>query len=104
VASFLFFVPRTGAVTTIDGLRQAFVFAGLPCVAETADDARRALLDFAPTSNLLYLTLKEGLVRRADLSPDYRPGHKLGDRIITVLDEMGFDYCDENEIESTDAE
>ena len=97
MASFLVFVPRPGKELTVDAMRNAFEAAGVSCAAEVTDVGDRGTLVFEPTFNLVYLTLDGGLVRRAELRPDYRRTDRMGDKIINHLHDLAYEHRDEDE-------
>jgi hypothetical protein len=95
MASYLVFTPRSGTAVSVRELQQAFLSEGLQCDAEWSVPGERASLEFAGARNVLHLTAKAAVVRRAAFATDSRD-QKTSDRVIDLLDEFGFEYQDED--------
>ena len=55
------------------------------------------MIEFAGSSDTLYLRFKGGSVDRAELNPDYRVRPTLHDKIYDALEGLGYEHLDEDD-------
>ena len=94
VASFLAFLPRGNAVS-MSRLEAQFITRGIACRLER--ERSRATIDFAGSSDLLYLSLEADNISRIELCPDYSARPSMHDSIFQVLDTLGYEHLDEDD-------
>jgi len=76
-------------------LESEFARRGIAC--HTGSGADTSTLEFVETSDTLYLTIDAGVVRRAELNPDFRARPTLHDRIYDILEALGYEHVDEDD-------
>jgi hypothetical protein len=93
MASFLVFLAQGKGVPK-DRLESEFASRGMTHVrsGQSGD-----VIEFAKTSDTLYLIMDGENVRRAELNPDYRARPRMHDRIYDALEALGYEHLDEDD-------
>jgi hypothetical protein len=95
MASFLVFLPRDATGVPLRRLEAELGARGIAC--HSAREQGQATIDFAVSSDLLYLKLDTDTIRRAELNPDFGARPAVHDRIYDVLDDLGYEQLDEDD-------
>jgi hypothetical protein len=93
MASFLVFLAQGKGVPK-DRLESEFESRGMTHIWSGHNDD---VIEFADTSDTLYLIMDGETVRRAELNPDYRTRPRMHDRIYDVFEALGYEHLDEDD-------
>ena len=91
MASFLVFAAREAGVSK-HRLESEFAARGIACGTPYTH-----MIEFAGSSDTLYLHFDGDSVRRAELNPDPRARPAVYDRIFDVLDDLGYEHLDDDD-------